>query len=462
MTIRYVGPGGSDGNDGLSWANRKLTLNGVEDTPVVAGDIIYVGPGTYRELLTLDVSGSDGNQIEYVADSIGIYTDGVGGEVRISGSNDDKTSSRSYCITFGGHDYRTFRGFRLDLASQMPINMLTAGSTGIIIEDCSILGYVSGGDVGAYIVPSSGNTITFRRCYISGYDYGVRIVAGALTSTNYLFENCFFTYTGTYAVRSDYTYGMTFKNCTFQSVETSDFAIYVINVTTGNNVYVYNCVFDHARLGATSTGVIVEDYGIMSSSIGSPMLNVTPGANFVYRNLFRKPSLLYEGFYFPNDFMDYLSISPLKLYGCGQSPPADDFFGITRPTTDSKKTRGAIQIPFLSRETTTIPSGETESIKMPDAGSHQIIIPITGNKMRFSVKVYREANYSGTNPQIIIQQPGQSNYTVTDIGSSGTWNTLAISITPADFPTWVAMEIRSNNEATSGNYATYWGAFEVK
>ena len=46
MTIRYVGIGGNDSNDGLSWANRKLTLNGVEDTPVEAGDTVYVGAGT--------------------------------------------------------------------------------------------------------------------------------------------------------------------------------------------------------------------------------------------------------------------------------------------------------------------------------------------------------------------------------------------------------------------------------
>jgi hypothetical protein len=59
MTLRYVGPGGNDGNSGLTWALRKLTLNGVEDTPVAAGDIVYVAPGTYREMLTVDVSGGN-------------------------------------------------------------------------------------------------------------------------------------------------------------------------------------------------------------------------------------------------------------------------------------------------------------------------------------------------------------------------------------------------------------------
>ena len=44
MTTRYIGPGGNNANDGLSWANRKLTLAGVEST-VAAGDTVYVGRG---------------------------------------------------------------------------------------------------------------------------------------------------------------------------------------------------------------------------------------------------------------------------------------------------------------------------------------------------------------------------------------------------------------------------------
>ena len=47
MTTYYVGIGGSDANNGLSWANRKLTLNGAEDVPVAAGDTVYVGDAGY-------------------------------------------------------------------------------------------------------------------------------------------------------------------------------------------------------------------------------------------------------------------------------------------------------------------------------------------------------------------------------------------------------------------------------
>ena len=87
MTDRYVGIGGNDGSDGLSWANRKLTLTGAEDTPVEASDTVYVGPGTYRENLTLDVDGSAGNIITYIGDVTGENTDGVGGIIRITGSD---------------------------------------------------------------------------------------------------------------------------------------------------------------------------------------------------------------------------------------------------------------------------------------------------------------------------------------------------------------------------------------
>lgn len=36
----YVGPGGSDANDGMTWVTRKLSLN---DVPVGTGDTVYCG-----------------------------------------------------------------------------------------------------------------------------------------------------------------------------------------------------------------------------------------------------------------------------------------------------------------------------------------------------------------------------------------------------------------------------------
>ena len=95
MTAYYVGIGGSDANSGTSWANRKANIDSVENIPVAAGDTVYVGPGVYRETLTVDVSGTAGSPITYIADVTGQDTDGVGGLVRITGSNNDQTATRT-------------------------------------------------------------------------------------------------------------------------------------------------------------------------------------------------------------------------------------------------------------------------------------------------------------------------------------------------------------------------------
>lgn len=45
----YVGPGGNDAWDGMSWPTRRLTINAGLGAGLSAGDTLYVGPGVYRE-----------------------------------------------------------------------------------------------------------------------------------------------------------------------------------------------------------------------------------------------------------------------------------------------------------------------------------------------------------------------------------------------------------------------------
>src|SRR3990172_3186926 len=144
MTTRYVGIGGNDGNSGLTWALRKLTLNGVEDTPVVANDTIYVGPGTYRELLTCDVSGTAGNPITYIGDYSGANTDGIGGVVRITGSDNDQSATRTNCITATAKAYRTFNGFLLDTTVGRIVTLPTS-SDHFIFQNCNFIGVSASG-----------------------------------------------------------------------------------------------------------------------------------------------------------------------------------------------------------------------------------------------------------------------------------------------------------------------------
>lgn len=59
MATKYVGPGGSDSNNGNSWGARYLTIAKAATVVSAGGDIVYVGPGTYRENVTMTVSGGN-------------------------------------------------------------------------------------------------------------------------------------------------------------------------------------------------------------------------------------------------------------------------------------------------------------------------------------------------------------------------------------------------------------------
>lgn len=463
MTDRYVGPGGSDGASGLSWALRKETLNGVEDTPVVAGDTVYVGPGTYRETLTIDVAGSSGQIITYIADVTGENTDDVGGMVRITGSDDDETLTRAKCIYFDGSgDYRTFRGFSFDMASTYLVDVWSNSWDNVIFEDCYFGGSLDSGDIGLHAdvaIGTTADTLTIRRCVFQTYGKAIDLLSVVSErNSNIFIENCLFFGGAEPSIYSSRAYGFTVKNCTFVASQMDSNAVETVITAGGNKSYVYNCLVLGGYLKAGNAENIVEDYNVFASPPDAdPTIAITGGANSHLRSAIMTTPIVMDGFFLnPINYM----VSPgsdIRSLACGQTPPSDDLFGITRPTTDSKKTRGAIQFNQPTREATTVPTGETESLNFDDAMAYQIFIPITGKQMRVSVQVNRETNYAGTLPQMVIKQPGQSNRTTTDTGSVGTWNVLSDQFTPASTPTFIVMELRSNNTATSGSYQTFFG-----
>jgi len=486
MTDRYVGPGGSDSNDGLSWANRKLTLTGVEDTPVVAGDTVYVGPGTYRETLTLDVSGSSGNEITYIGDVTGINTDGVGGEVRITRSTDDEAPGSGASFIIGvERDYRTFRGFHLEWGWSYSVAGNLAAfdmdrCDNLVIEDCVIgfehatLSYSAAYWCGVRIkIDANSWNTTIRRCEFNSQWPGIIIgpYDASTYTTNIVVENCiFFGITG-YEM-SDTAFaciqitdisGMTIANCTFISnwafgvdVESS----FLKSSASGTN-YLYNCVIAGAR-SDVAAGDFTEDYNSIMQYAKALDADFTNGGNSDNHAVLLNPPVLIKGHivdWRPGELAPY---SPVIGKACNSSAPSDDFFGITRPTSDAKKTRGAIQNSHIEKDTTTIEGDWPYSIKMNDAMAYQFIVPTTGNQMSFEVNVRREADYTGTLPQMIIKQPGQSDRTTTDTGSVSVWNGLSDAYTPASTTPYVIVELRSDNTATSGNYAVNFSSLSIK
>jgi len=460
MPTYYVGPGGNDGNDGLSWANRFLTLNGAEDEPVAAGDTVYVAPGIYRELLTCDVSGSSGQPITYIGDVTGVNTDNIGGVVRITGSDNDLTGVRAYCVYSAAKEYRTFRGFSFDLATTSFVRFDDDVGE-VIIEDCYFGESVDFADEGLRFWNCvASDTYIIRRCFfIAGEKalYLANTSGEVAISSSSLIENCIF-FGSAYgdAVHVDRVVGFDIKNCLFFA---RDKAVFSATATTGsfdvlNSIFVFNV----SALEAQATGDIVEDYNAVPGNNATQRTNVNTGSNSnAYPMLGQTINQAYRWPW--NLFM--LSKDSQLTAIAGSSEATEDFFGITRPTTSSKKSWGPIQYQPATRETTETRGSSAGSLKLPDAGRTQITVPVFAASTTISVYVKREANYAGTNPQMIIKEPGQSDRTKTDAGSSGSWNELTDTFTPSGDVDFVIVELVSDNTATSGSYAAYFDDLAV-
>jgi hypothetical protein len=276
----YVGSGGNDANDGLSWANRKLTLNGAEDVPVAAGDIVYVAPGTYRETLTCDVSGSAGNPITYIGDYSGANTDGTGGVVRVTGSDNDLTATRTNCITASSKNLRVFRGFLLDMV-QVAVSVTNCATW--TIEQCVISDVVGASSYGIFVDGASQAALTVRNCLFFNHTAAAFCMlynhSATVDNAGHVVENCIMIGNPQgRLVSTSRVGGITIRNSYFIA---STVAIRIgIALTAGQTVTVNNCIFNGniTALSATAVGEIVENYNAFYANTAD-RTNVNTGAN---------------------------------------------------------------------------------------------------------------------------------------------------------------------------------------
>jgi hypothetical protein len=286
MTTYYVGPGGNDANSGLTWALRKLTLNGAEDTPVVAGDTVYVGPGTYRELLTVDVSGSAGSPITYIGDYLGTLTDGVGGVVRITGSDNDQTATRANCITATSKNYRTFQNILFDTATGVLVTLITSCGNWII-DKCEFQAFAAFACVTA---AGTGTTNTIRNCFFMGHAgaSSVQIThTSVVDNSAHMVENCLF-FGGGSGVLITRVGGFTVRNCAFTGRQNSACISISTALTVGQTITVNNNLFHGSNVGlnATAVGEIVEDYNNFAACTTNRASTNTGANSLTYPTLF--------------------------------------------------------------------------------------------------------------------------------------------------------------------------------
>ncbi len=326
MATYYVGAGGNNSNDGLSWAQRKLTLNGAEDIPVAAGDTVYVGPGTYREQLTCDVSGSSGSPITYIGDYTGVNTDGVGGVVRVTGSDNDQTVTTRRGL-FTNKSYRTFRGFVIDSNGKSYGGLYSADTdvSDITVDSC----YFSGQNQAINFANRAPTRLTVTNCFFTAHNLSIGI-ATVGDDRNNVINNCIFV-GGTHYINGAIKCGgggTVIKNCTFYANYT---AIYVPTLNAGQTVTVNNCNIFEGRTGlqGQSADDLIEDYNNIYA-VETARVNVAVGEHSTaYISLF-DPRWFFEmvgggSMLTPFDLASYSQL----INVAGTSPTTADMRGTT-------------------------------------------------------------------------------------------------------------------------------------
>lgn len=145
MTRYYVRKNGSDSNNGLTAGAAFLTIDKAANM-VAAGDEVMIGAGVYRELVTMDTSGTNGSVITYEADVAGQYTGDAGLVIISAWDNERSRAARAGCWAMNGKEFIVIRGFIMMGTSTSGTHVLGDNATsanlayeGVIIEKCSII-----------------------------------------------------------------------------------------------------------------------------------------------------------------------------------------------------------------------------------------------------------------------------------------------------------------------------------
>lgn len=422
---------------------------GVAVTPSSASGLTYdIGPESPYDIASVDSntqltlalpwsgptltgeSYSTWRPIRYIADTTGQNTDGIGGIVRITGSNDDKAATRASCIMLASFNYRTFRGFSFDGTSNS-----TFGDSGSpsnwIIEDCYQGTSATTGQA-FLICNSTGNNNTIRRCcLLNQRNEGIYWANGStLSNVAALIENIIaLASPSTTIVSLSRVGGVLIRNCTLMGANLGavkvTFALAVGQAATINNCLIALCT---TGVAATATSEIIEDYNSFSKN-GTDRTNTTVGQHSNTNiPLFQPLPLLNNGRVEP-----WLPFSLMAASGqddlAGLYSPSKDLFGTLRPQK-TKGSWGAVQ--SLPLPTMNLNSGTWEAV-VTGRGYLDRQMPVLNNvAVTFSVSIRWDSNATiGVKPSLeLLADYGVVGQEVFAVGTGGQETITLASVTP--------------------------------
>lgn len=480
MTTRYVRLSGNDSNNGTSAATAWRTLGkALGSSGAASGDTIYVGAGTYRELVTVLLKPTAETKV--IGDVTGTYT-GDAGEVVLSAYlTNDATAPASSDSTLqlnDSHQNYTFENLTI-IGADKYVGCVSAWRwRNIVFRKCTFInsGYDSVGvDVAPDSVANSGCVIDSCIFLSSGYAAGLYVHFIKSTSAAYdsglVIKNCLFIGHNAveFFVSGSDTYvggGATVVNCTMLSMGHG----WGVSTDTGTSttypVKVINCMLWDAQLYAATAGQLTENYNYIIHA--TPRTNVTAGAQSITGNTLAPRFSVGQEFLtgrLPRPCGSPTEGSPFLGRGADASLTLTvDALNRPRPAGGQSTSKGW---GYLERHDTAVKETSvvdvSPAIKIVGPGDHDFFIPVNAAQTTISVKVRYDSNHgTGNKPQaILLAAPdiGVSTETKTATVGVDTWETLTFS---AFTPTASGVvTVRLVSRAANGNGVAYFDTVSV-
>jgi len=483
MTLYMVRATGNDGHAGTAPGTAWLTVDHAANT-VGAGDIVWIGGGTYRETVTIDTSGTSGSEIEWRADVDGAITGDAGLVIITVLADEVGTGGTSEVLKLDGKEYNEFYNIVFGPAGSglgdRTIEAVTGNANyqGVLFDTCSFLQSLYGASETVYFdfnlgAAITGTPLTFKNCFIQGtatIEHGAFAADIACGPT---FENCIvvneipsaglkfagplgdpgFGPTG-YAVKNCTIIGPTYgihslynrpaagivgriDNCLFPRKSSSN-PIYIQSSETWNGDYNISVNITLASAGYTDGGNSIVKAGVL---LGMAVENIL-------RNVYGStPYLPWE------QVWDHLGAGYKSGgidVGGATYAPATDLYGNPRPMGRVSDDAGAVETTRrIAQETTTTRTGANAGV-FEGAGYHDIILPVAAAATTVTVYGQYDGNYTGDNPIIeVLNITGDTDQSDAMTGASGSWEAIACTFTPTAAGT-VRVRLRSRDTSANG------------
>lgn len=492
MATYYVGKDGSDANNGLgpdaSAVTNKpwLTIGkALGAAGIASGDTVYIGPGTYREVVTVamtsataetSVLGDPGNAQGFKTSGGVLISPGL---VRWTAylTNDTTAPNTSDVLDLTSKNYLTFVDIWFQTGASLGQGIDINQSENLTFRRCLF----TPGDVSQAIISIAADVdiasnILFDSCVIEvvGGNSGVCEVTLPTSGTadydcEITFQNCIITSAiGSHVVFVSASGALAFKgggvkvyNCTLQGGRSFNTASANLATSAGNECLIYNCVcLGQGGINATSAGQILENYNLIMA-VSATHTNVTAGANSVYSSGDISQAIMLEvgqsqlwGLT-PRSWRTPTTGSPQLGRGTDAGVSlTTDLFGGPRPSggASASKSWGALERDnTFAKETGTVRTG-SNAISITGPGTQDFQLPVDAVSTTVTVYVQWDATYAGTKPQMKVlngEEAGVTAASTTATGASGSWEQLSLNFTPARAGI-VTIRLQSNDTNGAG------------